>query len=191
MTIATTTPTLIPTTLIPTGTWTTDAVHSKAGFAVKHMGISTVRGEFTDFAGELEIGDDLSTAKVHGKIHVASVDTGEAQRDAHLRSPDFFDAETYPAMTFASTRIEQVDDEIFRITGDLTLHGVTKEIVLHADVLGTDVDPMGNDRVGLEITGQLSRGDYGMKFNQALGSGNLLVADKVTLALDIEAVRKA
>ena len=182
MTTATTTP-----TLIPTGTWTTDAVHSKAGFAVKHMGISTVRGEFTDFAGELEIGDDLSTAKVHGKIQVASVDTGEDQRDAHLRSPDFFDAETYPEMTFASTRIEQVDDEIFRITGDLTLHGVTKEIVLHADVLGTDVDPMGNDRVGLEITGQLSRGDYGMKFNQALGSGNLLVADKVTLALDIEA----
>ena len=178
-------------TLIPTGTWTTDAVHSKAGFAVKHMGISTVRGEFTDFAGELEIGDDLSTAKVHGKIQVASVDTGEDQRDAHLRSPDFFDAETYPEMTFASTRIEQVDDEIFRITGDLTLHGVTKEIVLHADVLGTDVDPMGNDRVGLEITGQLSRGDYDMKFNQALGSGNLLVADKVTLALDIEAVRKA
>jgi polyisoprenoid-binding protein YceI len=184
-TATTTTP-----TLIPTGTWTTDAVHSKAGFAVKHMGISTVRGEFTDFEGELEIGDDFSTAKVHGKIQVASVDTGEAQRDAHLRSPDFFDAENYPAMTFASTRIEQVDDEIFRITGDLTLHGVTKEIVLHADVLGTDVDPMGNDRVGLEITGQLSRGDYGMKFNQALGSGNLLVADKVTLALDIEAVRK-
>ena len=155
------------------------------------MGISTVRGEFTDFVGELEIGDDLSTAKVHGKIQVASVDTGEDQRDAHLRSPDFFDAETYPEMTFASTRIEQVDDEIFRITGDLTLHGVTKEIVLHADVLGTDVDPMGNDRVGLEITGQLSRGDYDMKFNQALGSGNLLVADKVTLALDIEAIRKA
>ena len=175
----------------PTRTRTPDAGPSKAGFAVKHMGISTVRGEFTDFVGELEIGDDLSTAKVHGKIQVASVDTGEDQRDAHLRSPDFFDAETYPEMTFASTRIEQVDDEIFRITGDLTLHGVTKEIVLHADVLGTDVDPMGNDRVGLEITGQLSRGDYDMKFNQALGSGTLLVADKFTLALDIEAIRKA
>ena len=90
----------------------------------------------------------------------------------------------------SSTRIEAVDDETFRITGDLTLHGVTKEIVLHADVQGTDVDPWGNDRVGLEITGQLSRGDYGMEFNQALGSGNMLVADKVKLALDISAVRQ-
>lgn len=177
-------------TLIPTGTWAADSAHSKAGFAVKHMGIATVRGEFTDFEGTIEIGDDISTAKIHGKVNVASVDTSEEQRDDHLRSPDFFDAETYPEMTFVSTRIEAVDDETFRITGDLTLRGVTKEIVLHADAQGTDVDPWGNDRVGLEITGQLSRGDYGMKFNQALGSGNMLVADKVNLALDISAVRQ-
>jgi polyisoprenoid-binding protein YceI len=185
MTTATATP-----TLIPTGTWAADSAHSKAGFAVKHMGIATVRGEFTDFEGTIEIGDDISTAKIHGKVNVASVDTSEEQRDDHLRSPDFFDAETYPEMNFVSTRIEAVDDETFRITGDLTLRGVTKEIVLHADAQGTDVDPWGNDRVGLEITGQLSRGDYGMKFNQALGSGNMLVADKVNLALDISAVRQ-
>jgi len=94
-------------------------------------------------------------------------------------------------MTFASTRIEAVDDETFDITGDLTLHGVTQEIVLHAEVQGTDVDPWGNDRVGLEVTGQLSRGDYGMRFNQALGSGNMVVSDKVKLALDVSAVRQA
>jgi len=177
-------------TLVPTGTWAVDAAHSKFGFAVKHMGIATVRGEFTAFEGSLELGDDISAAKVTGKVDVASVDTSEEKRDGHLRSPDFFDAEAHPEMTFASTRIEAVDDETFRITGDLTLHGVTKEIVLHADVQGTDVDPWGNDRVGLEISGQLSRGDFGMEFNQALGSGNMLVADKVKLALDISAVRQ-
>jgi polyisoprenoid-binding protein YceI len=177
-------------TLIPTGTWNVDPAHSKIGFAIKHMGIATVRGEFTEFAGSLEVGDDLSSAKASGTVKVESVDTNEDQRDAHLRSPDFFDAAQYPELTFESTKIEALDDEEFRITGQLTIHGVTNEVVLHADVQGTDVDPWGNTRVGLEITGQLSRGDYDMKFNQALGSGNMLVADKVKLALDISAVRQ-
>jgi polyisoprenoid-binding protein YceI len=176
-------------TLIPTGTWNVDPAHSKVGFAVKHMGIATVRGEFTEFAGSLVVGDDLSSAKATGTIKVESVDTNESQRDEHLRSPDFFDAAQYPELTFESTKIEALDDEEFRITGQLTIHGVTNEVVLHADVQGTDVDPWGNTRVGLEITGQLSRGDYDMKFNQALGSGNMLVADKVKLALDISAVK--
>ena len=102
-----TTPPVTP-TLVPTGTWAVDTAHSKAGFAVKHMGIATVRGEFTDFEGALEIGDDIATAKVHGSVKVASVDTSEESRDGHLRSPDFFDAEAYPELTFASTRIEDV-----------------------------------------------------------------------------------
>ncbi len=178
-------------TLVPTGTWAADPAHSKAGFAVKHMGIATVRGEFKDFEGALEIGDDISTATVHGTLKVASVYTGDDKRDGHLRSPDFFDAETYPEMTFSSTKVEAVDDVTFRVTGDLTLHGVTRELVFHAEVQGTDVDPWGNERVGLEITGKLSRGDYGMSFNQALGSGNMLVADKVNIAFDISAVKQA
>lgn len=177
--------------VIPTGTWGVDPAHSKVGFAVKHMGIATVRGEFGEFAGTLEVGEDLSSAKAYGTVKVQSVDTNEPQRDDHLRSADFFDAEQYPELTFESTRIEALDDEEFRITGNLTVHGVTNEVVLHADVLGTDVDPWGNERVGLEITGQLSRGDYGMKFNQALGSGNMLVADKVNLSLDVSAVKQA
>ena len=180
-----------PATLIPTGTWTVDPAHSKIGFGIKHMGIATVRGEFTDFEGTLEIGEDLSSAKVYGAVKVQSVDTNESQRDDHLRSPDFFDAAQFPELRFESTSIEALDDEEFRITGQLTIHGVTNDIVLHAEVQGTDVDPWGNERVGLEVTGQLSRGDYGMKFNQALGSGNVLVADKVKLALDISAVKQS
>jgi polyisoprenoid-binding protein YceI len=178
-------------TAIPTGTWTVDQSHSKVGFAVKHMGIATVRGEFKDFEGTLEIGDDLSSARISGTVKAASVDTSEGQRDEHLRSADFFDAAAYPELTFESRRVEQIDEETFRVVGDLTLHGVTNEIVLTAEINGVDTDPYGNEKVGLEVTGQLSRGDYGMKFNQALGSGNMLVADKVKLALDISAAKQA
>jgi polyisoprenoid-binding protein YceI len=124
-------------------------------------------------------------------VKVQSVDTGEPQRDAHLRSQDFFDAEHFPELRFESTKIEALDGEEFRITGKLTIHGVANEIVLHADVQGTDIDPYGNQRVVLEVTGQLSRGDFGMKFNQALGSGNMVVSDKVKLVLDISAVKQA
>jgi polyisoprenoid-binding protein YceI len=179
------------TTIIPTGTWRLDPAHSKVGFAVKHLGIANVRGEFGSFEGTLEVGEDLASSRAYGTVDAASIDTNEAQRDAHLRSADFFDAETHPQLTFASTAIEQLDETSFRITGDLTLHGVTRQLVLHAEVEGAEVDPWGNERVGLEVTGQLSRGDYGMTFNQALGSGNLLVSDKVTLSLDISAIRQA
>jgi polyisoprenoid-binding protein YceI len=180
-----------PVTTVPTGNWSVDPAHSKVGFAVKHMGIATVRGEFTDFEGTLELGEDLSAAKVRGTVKTASVDTNEAQRDAHLRSADFFNADAYPELAFESTSIEAIDDETFRITGDLTMNGVTNELVLTAEVNGVDIDPYGNEKVGLEVTGQLSRGAYGMTFNQALGSGNMLVADKVKLALDISAAKQA
>jgi polyisoprenoid-binding protein YceI len=178
-----------PTSVLPTGTWRVDPVHSSVEFQVKHLGIATVKGQFTEFEGTLEVGPDEVSA--YGTVNVASVDTREPQRDEHLRSADFFDAAQYPALSFESTRIEAVDDESFRVTGNLTLHGVTAEIVLHADVQGTDIDPWGNERIGLEVSGQLSRGEFGMKFNQALGSGNMLVADKVNLALDISAVKQS
>ena len=173
---------------IAAGTWTADAAHSKVGFAVKHMGIATVRGVFGEFSGTLEVGDEI---RASGSVRTASVDTNEPQRDDHLRSPDFFDATSHPELTFTSTRIEPVDDDTFAITGDLTIHGVTREVTLQAEVQGADVDPWGNERVGLEVTGQLRRGDFGMTFNQALGSGNMLVSDKVKLALDISAVKQA
>jgi polyisoprenoid-binding protein YceI len=179
------------TTLIPAGTWAVDPKHSTVEFQVKHMGIANVKGKFNEFAGTLEIGDDLATAKATGTVKVASVDTNEEQRDAHLRSADFFDAETHPELSFAATAIEPVDEETFRIAGDLTLHGITRPITLEAVVQGTDRDPWGNDRVGLEVVGQLKRSDYDMKFNQALGSGNMLVGDKVKLVLDISAIKQA
>jgi polyisoprenoid-binding protein YceI len=183
--------TTITRSAVPTGTWTVDPAHSKVGFAVKHMGIATVRGEFAGFEGTLEISDDLGAATARGIVKAETVDTSEPQRDAHLRSADFFHVEQHPEISFESTKIEPIDDESFRVTGNLTLHGVTNEITLDAEVQGTDIDPWGNERVGLEITGSLSRGDYGMKFNQALGSGNMLVADKVKIALDISAVRQS
>jgi polyisoprenoid-binding protein YceI len=178
-------------TLIPTGTWNVDPAHSKVAFGVKHMGIATVRGEFTEFEGALEVGEDVQSISVHGTVKAQSVDTNEPQRDEHLRSADFFDVAQFPELTFQSTGIERLDEDEFRITGQLSIHGVTNEIVLHAEVQGTDIDPWGNQRVGLEVTGQLSRGDYGMKFNQALGSGNMLVGDKIKLALDISAVKQS
>jgi polyisoprenoid-binding protein YceI len=147
--------TTISRSAVPAGTWTIDPAHSKVGFAVKHMGIATVRGEFTNFEGTLEIGEDLSSAKAYGTVQAQSVDTSEPQRDEHLRSPDFFDAAQYPELRFESTTIEALDEEEFRITG------------------------------------RLSRGDYDMTFNQALGSGNMLVADTVKLALDVSAIRSS
>lgn len=179
------------TTLIPTGTWTVDPAHSKVGFSVKHMGISTVRGEFTEFEGSLEIGENPADVKVRGTVKTASVDTNEDSRDEHLRSADFFETDTYPEMTFESTAVEAIDDETYRITGELTLHGVTNELVLTAEINGFEAGMDGGERVGLDVTGQLSRGEYGMKFNQALGSGNMLVSDKVKLALDIAATKEA
>jgi len=178
------------TSLIPTGTWNVDPVHSSVGFAVKHMGVSTVRGQFNEFDGTVEIAEDGSTT-AYGTVKTASVDTREPQRDDHLRSPDFFDAANHPELTFRSTSIEPEDEDSFKITGELTINGVTREVELDAEVTGSDVDPQGNTRVGLEITGELSRKDFEMRFNAALGSGNLVVADKVKLALDIEAVKQA
>ena len=176
-------------TIAATGTWTVDPVHSRVGFAVKHLGIATVRGEFKEFEGTFEIAEDLSTSRAYGLVKTASISTNEDARDEHLRSADFFDAETNGEITFQSTAIEQVDDETLRITGDLTINGITKSEVFHAELQGTETDPWGNERIGLEVTGQISRGDYGMKFNQVLGSGNSLVGDKVKIVLDISAVK--
>ncbi len=175
---------------IPTGTWSVDPLHSKVGFAVKHMGVATVRGEFRQFEGGLEVGDDLASAEARGAVRAASVFTNQAQRDDHLRSPDFLDADAYPELSFESTRIEAMDEDTLRIVGELTMHGVTREIELEAELGGTEIGPQGEERIGLEVSGQLSRRDFGMKFNAALGSGNAVVSDKVKLVLDIAAVKQ-
>jgi polyisoprenoid-binding protein YceI len=179
------------TSLVPTGTWTVDAAHSSVEFAVKHMGIANVRGRFTEFEGTLDVAADLADSRAHGSVKAASITTEEEQRDAHLRSPDFFNVDEYPEITFESTRIEAIDDESSHIVAALTMHGVTQEVRLKAVVQGTDIDPWGNERVGLEVVGVLNRSDFDMKFNQALGSGNVLVGDKVKVALEISAVKQA
>jgi polyisoprenoid-binding protein YceI len=176
--------------VLPTGTWVLDPAHSSVAFQVKHLGIATVRGHFGSFDGSLVVAED-GTVTASGTVQAASVDTDEPKRDDHLRSPDFFDVEQYPQLSFSSTAITPTADDELEIVGELTLHGVTREITLQAEVQGTESDPWGNERVGLEASGQLSRGDFGMTFNQALGSGNMLVSDKVKLTLDISAIKQA
>jgi polyisoprenoid-binding protein YceI len=176
---------------IPTGTWTVDPSHSGVEFRVKHLGISSVRGTFNEFEGTFEVGDDITSAKAYGNVNAASVNTNEPKRDEHLRNADFFDVENYPEITFESTAIEPVDDDTFEVTGDLTMHGVTNPITLVVETTGTEQDPWGNERVGLEAIAKINRADWDMKFNQALGSGNMMVSDKVVITLDISAVKQA
>ncbi|MCA1656593.1 MAG: YceI family protein [Actinobacteria bacterium] len=178
-------------TRVPTGTWNVDPVHSRVEFQVKHLGIASVRGNFAKFDGTLEMGDDLASARAYGTAEAASVDTGDDGRDTHLRSADFFDAEQHPEIAFTSRAISPTGDETFEITGEMTIHGVTRDLTLHAVITGTEQDPWGNERVGLEVTGQLNRSDYDITFNQALGSGNVVVSDKVKLRLDISAVKQS
>lgn len=178
------------TTLVPTGTWSVDPSHSTVGFSVKHLGIATVRGKFEEFEGTLEVGEDLASARAVGTVQASSINTNDAGRDEHLRSADFFGVEANPELRFESTAIKPLDDDTFEVEGDLSMNGVTNPVTLTVVVQGTETDPWGNERVGLEVVGQINRSDWNMSFNQALGSGNLLVGEKVKLELDISAVKQ-
>ena len=176
------------TTPLPTGAWKVDPVHSSVEFHVKHLGIATVKGQFTDFEGTLEIGED--GARASGSVEVASVDTREPQRDAHLRSADFFEVDSFPRIEFASTAIRPLDEDEFEIDADLTIHGVTRPVTLKATFEGAETDPQGNERVGVSASAQINRGEFGIKFNAALGSGNVVVSDRVKILVDISAVKQ-
>ncbi|MGI8801946.1 MAG: YceI family protein [Solirubrobacteraceae bacterium] len=176
---------------IAQATWNVDPTHSSVEFQVKHMGIATVKGFFGEFAGKLEVGESLEQSKAEGTVEVDSVNTREDGRDQHLKSPDFFDAANHTQITFRSTKFTAAAKGAVTIDGDLTIRGVTKSVSLEAVIDGPDTDPWGNERVGVEAVGVISRGDYGMKFNQALGSGNMLVSDKVNIVLQISAVKAA
>lgn len=170
--------------------WTIDPAHSRVGFAIKHMMISTVRGEFTQFEGEITLDEsDPSRSQATGRVTVSSIDTGNTERDGHLRSADFFDAEQHPTITFVSRRIEPQGGDAFRVTGDLTMHGVTKELTLEAELTAPAKDPWGNLRRGVNLTGALNRKDFGLTWNQALETGGFLVDDKVKLEIDLEVVQ--
>ncbi len=174
---------------LPTGTWQVDPVHSSVEFHVKHLGIATVKGQFTDFEGTLDV--DQTGARARGSVEVASVDTRETQRDEHLRSADFFEVESFPQIEFASTAIRALSDDEFEIDADLTIHGVTRPVTLKASLEGTETDPQGNQRIGVSATAQIDRSDFGMRFNAALGSGNLVVSDKVKILVEVSAVKQA
>ena len=176
-------------TIIPAGTWAIDPSHSTIGFSVKHMMIATVRGRFTEFSGALTAGDDGAVA-ITGLIEAGSIDTNEPQRDEHLRSVDFFDTATHSEIRFASTRVTPSRDGL-TIVGDLTLKGITHEVVLDAELHGSGVDPWGNERVALEAKGEISRKDFGLTWNQLLETGGVLVGEKIRMTLDLSTVRAA
>jgi polyisoprenoid-binding protein YceI len=174
-----------------TNRWDIDVGHSAIHFWVRHMVISKVHGRFSKWSGQLELDPaNLAQAKVAVKIEAASVDTQVADRDAHLRSPDFFDVEKYPQLSFVSKRVEQAGEKL-RVVGDLTLHGVTKEVALDAEFAGTGKDPWGNERAGFSARASLDRRDYGLTWNKAVEAGGLLVGEKVEITIELEAVKQA
>jgi polyisoprenoid-binding protein YceI len=174
---------------VPSGTWMVDPSHSSVSFEVRHMMIATVRGQFREFEGTIVAAEHLAESRVSGKAIVASIDTGQADRDEHLRSPDFFDAEAFPEMSFRSTLIEHVEGGMFRIVGDLTIKDQTREVSLATVVHGAGADPWGNERVGLGAHVVINRTDFGLAWQQRLARGGVLVGDEVTIVLDISAVR--
>jgi polyisoprenoid-binding protein YceI len=169
------------------GTWDIDPVHSEVGFSVRHMMVSKVRGRFTTFSGQLVTGADPADSSVTAEIDLSSINTGNEQRDAHIRSADFFEVETYPTMTYRSTGIRAEDGE-YALDGELTLKGVTRRVPLALEVNGFGPDAYGGTRAGFTATGDINRRDFGVNFNAALETGGAVVADKVTLHLEIEAV---
>jgi len=174
-----------------TSTWTIDPTHSIAEFAVKHLVITTVKGRFRDLEGKLEIDQaNPENSSVRANIQVASIDTNLADRDAHLRSDDFFNAEQYPLITFQSTRLERINDEHYKVHGDLTIRDVTRPVTLDTEFEGEIDDPWGNHRAALTATTQISRKEFGVKWNQALETGGAVVSDKVKITLHIEAIRQ-
>ena len=169
-------------------TWNLDPVHSSAEFKVKHMMISNVKGKFSGLSGVLKLDEtDYTHSTVEASIPVSSVNTGDEKRDGHLQSADFFDAEKFPAMTFKSTNIDSTGGADYEVTGDLTIHGVTKSIVLKVeDVSQPSKDPWGNHRLGLSGSTKINRKDFGLTYNSALETGGVLVGEEVTITLDVQ-----
>ncbi len=172
--------------------WTIDPVHSEIEFKVKHMMISTVTGKFREFEADIEaLGDDLSTAKVAFRAKVDSITTNNEQRDAHLRTQDFFNAEKNPLVTFTATRSENVDrDGSWELYGDLTMNGITKTVKLDVEWGGVMKDPYGNTKAGVSIHGKVNRRDWNINWNAALEAGGLLVSDEVRIACEVQLVKQ-
>ncbi|MFK5855839.1 MAG: YceI family protein [Bacteroidota bacterium] len=170
--------------------WTFDKAHSKIQFDVAHMVISETTGQFQDYEGTvLSDKPDFSDAKINFSIEVESIDTDDADRDEHLLSPDFFDAEKYQKITFKSTSMKNIGENVYELTGDLTMHGITKTISLEAKYGGTINDPWGNTKAGFKITGIINRTDFGLKYNSVMDTGGLMIGEEITITCKIELLK--
>lgn len=174
------------TTTTTTTKWAIDPAHSEVQFKVKHLMISTVTGSFKQFGAEAELeGDDLTNAQVSFWADTASIFTNDEKRDAHLRSPDFFDSEQFPKLTFTSTRIEGSGSN-WKVTGDLTIKGVTKPVTLDVEWSGQAKDPWGNTKAGLNLSGKIDRKEWGLTWNAALETGGVLVSEEVRILCEVQ-----
>ena len=167
-----------------------DPTHSSVGFKVKHLAISSVPGNFAEFKGRFSFDPaSVESSKAEAEISVASVDTGDKKRDDHLKAPDFFDAGKHPAISFKSTKVEKVSDTDFKAYGDLSIHGVTKPVVLDVSYGGAAVDPWGKERAAFVATGTINRKDFGLTWNKVLETGGLVVGDEVKITLEVEGIK--
>jgi polyisoprenoid-binding protein YceI len=184
--------TTTPTTGLPeAGTWSIDTSHSSVEFIVRHLMVAKVRGSFTDFSGTIEIGDSPEASSVAVEIQVASVSTRDAQRDGHLTSADFFDAENHPTITFRSTAVRDQGKNRYAVDGELTVLGTTKPVTLELTYQGTARDPWGNDKAVFSAETEIDREDWGLNWNQALETGGVLVGKKAKIEIEVEAVKPA
>lgn len=172
--------------------WAVDPTHSKVGFKVKHLMISNVLGSFKEFEGQVSTnGNDFSTASIAFSMSTSSVDTEMADRDGHLKSPDFFDAENFKKITFEGAGLKDLGDDMFELTGNLTIKGVSKQVTLSVEFGGIMNDPWGNVKAGFSITGKINRKDWGLNWNAALEAGGVLVGEEVKINCDIELAKVA
>lgn len=173
-----------------TGTYALDPSHSSIGFVARHAMVTKVRGAFNEFEGGATVAEDISASTAQVTIQAASVDTRSEQRDGHLVSPDFFDVETYPTISFTSTKVEPSGDTL-SVTGDLTIKDVTAPVTVDFEFTGAAQDPFGNDRIGFEGSVVVNRKDFGLVWNAALETGGVLVSEKVTLEFDLSLIKQA
>lgn len=174
------------------GDWTIDPTHSRIGFSSRHTMVSRIRGAFNDISGSVRVdGEDVGSSRAEVTIRVDSIDTRNADRDAHLLTPQFFDAEQFPLISFVSTHIDEVDEEHFIVTGDLTIRGITRQVSLPLEFLGVGTDHFGNVRAGLEGSRRIDRKDWGITWNAALDSGGVLISDKISLEFELSLVKGA
>jgi polyisoprenoid-binding protein YceI len=173
------------------GRYDLDASHSEVGFVARHLMVAKVRGRFADVTGTVVVADDPSDSSVEVSIATASIDTRDEQRDGHLRSPDFFDVDTYPTMTYRSTAVRHVKNDRWQVDGELSLHGVTRPVPLEVTFEGGAQDPWGNTRAVFSARGELDREQFGLTWNQQLETGGVLVSKKIVIEIEAEAVRQA